>query len=494
MGFTLRPPRRHSLSTATGSFQKQFRPLTQKRVDQIKAAIGSVVDRYEDVVPILPKGVNGVNAYELQDLLTNVPEPDIANIEKTIRVSCNYANDDDSSRKDSGLCVVVNYNFWASLRIGRDDELVEALKAEMVEPDNFFDFKYILILVPIIGGLENHLSLVAISPKNKTIDYLDSSPTPFRNSGDEAEIFPRVFNFLARYLGRRFVWPTWKIRRYASATQPTKNFECTAYVLANATCLAFGYSLIYDLYCNMLNRRQRAASELLNGGLGPYTGDSSDALEFANEFTYEFGNEDEKPTSQIGFHELEEDIVKTLPLAVQNNRGTYRDVTDIQGLLSVAALVHDDTHMKILRRWCEVPRRNLIDCVGMVELFDRRLLQGGQRDTEEDVLDVDLRGTPRALKSMFNIHRLKNVADLTLLSGTLSGPKGREPINKYSKTHLQLNYYHIKLLTLVSRKTRDFETCEGREEWNSKIDSEKEQLLRMKGSVVRIKSDWQAHV
>jgi hypothetical protein len=76
-------------------------------------------------------------------------------------------------------------------------------------------------------------------------------------------------------------------------------------VTVNLTALAFGYSLLYDDYENMENKRQRMASELLNGELATYQGYNGDART-DGEFAYEFVEEDEADAENQQFESVTE--------------------------------------------------------------------------------------------------------------------------------------------------------------------------------------------
>lgn len=336
-----RGPQKASPTTILGSFNKQFRFIGPKEMMLVSdvcyakwtsRAKGRMdVDTGKnDVVGRLIHDGSDVRRFELR-LWKGIgeqqdPRPDIQGVLTMLEMICHYVNTQTPSI--SGIPQVFAASFLTAqyfLTKRSRRTVLNDLTNSGITPEIFYTIKRILIPVTIktadgdiddhTGEIrDDHVALIVISPYYRTIDYLNSSETPKRRSGEEGQIFENTLSILASHLGDEFIPSEWRIRRNKAVLQEWHDTRCTAFVVTNAMCVAFGYPLDYaELQFD--RKVNRIPSELLHGGFDKYEGtDFDDVARFA----YQFGDHDDRADPTRGFVPIEDYILNTLLEQVRN--------------------------------------------------------------------------------------------------------------------------------------------------------------------------------
>jgi hypothetical protein len=182
-----------------------------------------------------------------------------------------------------------------------------------LEPENFLQVRHLFLLDRSNCG---HMALIVISPEARTVDYLDSAQTRA-----DAKMGV-VLKLISDHLGSLFKPCEWKVRQGYSPQQYNQG-DCAIYTALNAMLIAFGYPIEYTR-TDMLNRRYRMATELLNGGNGVFytkkEEDGDSVPKNQEEFYYELTDYWTGPKASCrsrGFHSLNGTILSFLPQEVQ---------------------------------------------------------------------------------------------------------------------------------------------------------------------------------
>lgn len=118
-------------------------------------------------------------------------------------------------------------------------------------------------------ALQAHWSLVVISPRDRTVEILDSTSTQHNNWPHRAEnVFVKVFQFLEYFLRALFVPAQWQTMHDQSPQQAADdNISCGTFVCRFAMSIACREHLDPETYQNqyLWGQRARIAREILHG-------------------------------------------------------------------------------------------------------------------------------------------------------------------------------------------------------------------------------------
>lgn len=194
-----------------------------------------------------------------------------------IKAMCLYVNQTRAPDVPVNPCIWTSYIASTYFMSENNSLALADWSSQYLGLDTFFDAERIFIPIgsainnidPVTDRkLEDHAALIVISPIYKTVDYLDSSPTLTRSSGVETKVFEKVFHLLSHHLGRKFIWPDWRMRKLKAVVDTNRSGACVLYVLANVMCVAFGYSLDYSQF-DINVKRRRVTSEFLKWWFRP---------------------------------------------------------------------------------------------------------------------------------------------------------------------------------------------------------------------------------
>lgn len=226
----------------------------------------------------------------------------------------------------------MSYNWFGSRRQPQNPLRIQWLSKELdnskLTADNMLNtitpINYIFIPVEIQyrGLSRSHSTLLVLSPRNKTIEFLDSDGRP---NMDKILDLCRILDF---HLGRNFIPDEWKTRTGRAFVQQTTATDCSFHTTANAMALAFGYPL-HDGNHSIRNRRERFASELLNGGFNTF----DKVPKRGNRFFYPLNPLLEDNDAKDGWRPISKKILDKLPVATRLRKAVYNGFMSKDDLL-----------------------------------------------------------------------------------------------------------------------------------------------------------------
>jgi len=242
----------------TNTLQKQWRFLSkpQERLlveegddksTNADTVIGYTFSGSNIEIPITRKDVLELMSGNYQGPMSFAP------MEKHLAMVCDYVN--QTYGDDPPYCVSLPVETGGHLVDNFGLKVFEALKARQVTATSFYATEYIFVPIPVdesVIGYSGHVTLLVISPRNKTIELLDSLG---RDTGSEwhGSVYIKAFDFLATYLRDGFDAREWRMRSYHrrfsndyqndQSDEKGHEVDCQMSVLANAMAIAFGFSL-----------------------------------------------------------------------------------------------------------------------------------------------------------------------------------------------------------------------------------------------------------
>lgn len=117
-----------------------------------------------------------------------------------------------------------------------------------------------LVLYPVCHN--NHWRLIAVKPKERTIEYLDSM-----SSTINLTITGKMLEHLEQVLGKEGAWnrEEWTIVKHQRSTQQLNGSDCGVFVLLNSLALLRGVEISDVIACNgMMDARKRIVTTIFN--------------------------------------------------------------------------------------------------------------------------------------------------------------------------------------------------------------------------------------
>jgi hypothetical protein len=115
------------------------------------------------------------------------------------------------------------------------------------------------VLIPVNNA--SHWTIIVVSPKERTVEYLDSF------SGASKVFIDNTKAWLAAELGGDWHEDEWRVLNTRSAAQ-LNGFDCGVFCITNAECVAGGVATDSYDWADMASQRLRIAAVLLNRGFG----------------------------------------------------------------------------------------------------------------------------------------------------------------------------------------------------------------------------------
>ena len=226
-------------------------------------------------------------------------------------------------KDDIPFCHPFTDMFWTVLR-RNGPKHVSGVFSNLcnLPPERFMQVQYLFFLVCPVG----HATVLVISPRNKTIELLDSHWS--RSDLDKAyAVYRDAIDMLATHLGHAFIPLQWKMRMCQSADQGSTLY-CATFTVTNIALLAFGYGP-YDFGReNILDRIERLCLDFANRGFGRVlSGDIvHDESVYDLDFTWNEGQNSSK-----WWRPLDRDnIMNHLPESLQARTGVYDHMTETE--------------------------------------------------------------------------------------------------------------------------------------------------------------------
>lgn len=276
---------------------------------------------------------------------------DITN--KVITIICNHVNEYHGRNTPdvAPYCATVEkYDFVFNMRRGNFNSPSRELTRRGMPKEKFEQVKHLFISIEYSFPSE-HQAVLVISPKAKTIDYLDSWYRGARKDNSNTAI-TWACKLLGKHLGRSFIHTEWKARTNGSPVQRNSaDSDCGVYTLMNVMCLAFGYDLDKlkkdefppgknnddQVFAKMSRKKRRTTAELLHGKFDKFPKHPKRGV---SAYAYEFGDYDDT-IAGAGFSDIPEEVINALPEKTRLNVGKYKNVT---------------TKAELLRAYSNLPR------------------------------------------------------------------------------------------------------------------------------------------
>jgi hypothetical protein len=170
-----------------------------------------------------------------------------------------YANKKAGRNGRNAIPKVIAHNsfFYKNIATQGPQSVSRWMKRKKAEGKKLLEVE--TILIPVNNA--SHWTIIVVSPKEHTIEYLDSF------SGASKVFIKHTKEWLAAELGSEWREEDWRVLQTRSAEQ-TNGWDCGVFVITNAECVAGG--LMTDSYdgSDMAAQRQRIAGVLLNRGFG----------------------------------------------------------------------------------------------------------------------------------------------------------------------------------------------------------------------------------
>jgi hypothetical protein len=170
-----------------------------------------------------------------------------------------YANKKAGRNGRNAIPKVIAHNsfFYKNIATHGPQSVSRWMKRKKAEGRKLLEVE--TVLIPVNNA--SHWTIIVVSPKERTIEYLDSF------SGASKVFIKHTKEWLAAELGNDWIEEEWRVLQTRSAEQ-LNGWDCGVFLVTNAECVTGG--LMTDSYDwqDMGTQRQRIAAVLLNRGFG----------------------------------------------------------------------------------------------------------------------------------------------------------------------------------------------------------------------------------
>ncbi|KAH7412569.1 hypothetical protein BKA64DRAFT_770276 [Cadophora sp. MPI-SDFR-AT-0126] len=208
--------------------------------------------------------------------------------ESYLQFICDYANrwhsrvtgiDYHSANSDPRFFFFPSHQlFYTQLMENSPEEMAEETGKYLTRVQ-FWKLRFLFLPINFVPHKETdaHVALCAISPEEKSMDYICSGgdtglPNSPRSAGSRC--VPDTVAWLSAFLGDTFLPYEWRLRTDAGHVQERSRGDCAIYTVMHAQCLAFGYgikdSFPPDDQTKILNRRRRYVQDLMYQGFADF--------------------------------------------------------------------------------------------------------------------------------------------------------------------------------------------------------------------------------
>jgi hypothetical protein len=150
-----------------------------------------------------------------------------------------------------------NSFFYQNLATKGPGSVSRWMKRKKAEGKKLLDVECVLIPVNSLS----HWTLIVVSPRQRTVEYLDSF-------GGSPQVFvSNTLAWLRTELGEDWREEEWRILETKSAQQ-TNSYDCGVFAVTNAECVVGGVATGAYSRHDMTEQRRRIAAVLLNRGFG----------------------------------------------------------------------------------------------------------------------------------------------------------------------------------------------------------------------------------
>ena len=170
-----------------------------------------------------------------------------------------YANKKAGKNSRNAIPKVIAHNsfFYKNIATQGPQSVSRWMKRKKAEGKKLLEVE--TVLIPVNNA--SHWTIIVVSPKERTIEYLDSF------SGASKIFIKHTKEWLAAELGNDWVEEEWRVLETRSAIQ-NNGYDCGVFCVTNAECVAGGVDTASYDGNDMTDQRQRIAGVLLNRGFG----------------------------------------------------------------------------------------------------------------------------------------------------------------------------------------------------------------------------------
>jgi Ulp1 protease family, C-terminal catalytic domain len=170
-----------------------------------------------------------------------------------------YANEKSGKSGRNAIPKVIAHNsfFYQNLSTKGPDSVSRWMKRKKAEGKKLLDVE--CVLIPVNNS--SHWTLIVVSPKKRTVEYLDSF------GGDPMEFVSNTLAWLKNELAENWREEEWRVLETKSAQQ-TNSYDCGVFAVTNAECVVGGITTQAYSRHDMTEQRRRIAAVLLNRGFG----------------------------------------------------------------------------------------------------------------------------------------------------------------------------------------------------------------------------------
>lgn len=170
-----------------------------------------------------------------------------------------YANKKAGKDGRNAIPKVVAHNsfFYKNISTNGPKSVSRWMKRKKAEGKKLLEVE--TVLIPVNNA--SHWTIIVVSPKERTIEYLDSF------SGASKVFINNTKGWLAEELGSDWKEEEWRVLETKSAVQ-NNGYDCGVFCITNAECVAGGVDTASYDGSDMACQRQRIAGVLLNRGFG----------------------------------------------------------------------------------------------------------------------------------------------------------------------------------------------------------------------------------
>lgn len=235
--------------------QKLVQPLSDEWESKINAAM-----RKGEHVP-LTTTVSGTEL-KRRDFMTVLGEREWLNdeiINAYLEWIVEYANEKAGKNGRNAIPKVVAQNsfFYKNIATKGPSSVSRWMKKKRAEGKKLLEVD--TVLIPVNNA--SHWTIIVVSPKDRTIEYLDSF------AGSNKVFIKNTMAWLAAELGSGWKEEEWRVLDTRS-TEQHNGYDCGVFTITNAECVTGG--IVTDSYdwSDMAAQRRRIAGVLLNRGFG----------------------------------------------------------------------------------------------------------------------------------------------------------------------------------------------------------------------------------
>ena len=170
-----------------------------------------------------------------------------------------YANKKAGKNGRNAIPKVITHNsfFYKNIATHGPQSVSRWMKRKKAEGRKLLEVE--TVLIPVNNA--SHWTIIVVSPKERTIEYLDSF------SGPSKVFIKHTKEWLAAELGNDWKEEEWRVLQTRSAEQ-LNGWDCGVFLVTNAECVTGGVMTDSYDWQDMGTQRQRIAAVLLNRGFG----------------------------------------------------------------------------------------------------------------------------------------------------------------------------------------------------------------------------------